>query len=109
MVLGILNVFNTLTLKQIFSKTKTFSLKKLENSFVVESTMIESETYPYKTALSEANVKANRMGSTKWTYENGPIYFILFFPGLRLGVINKDSWDRFFPVGFAKNFQHLFL
>ena len=70
--------------------------------------MIESETYPYKTALSEANVKANRMGSTKWTYENGPIYFILFFPGLRLGVINKDSWDRFFLWVLQKIFSIFF-
>ena len=36
--------------------------------FLVESTKIESATFPHKTALSEANVKTNRMGSTKWTY-----------------------------------------
>ena len=24
--------------------------------------------FPYKTALSEANVKPNRIGDTKWTY-----------------------------------------
>ena len=63
----ILNVFNTLTLKQIFSKTKSFS-KKLEHSFLVESTKIEDVSFPYKTAISEANVKTNKMVSTKWTY-----------------------------------------
>ena len=63
----ILNVFNTLTLKQIFLKTKSFS-KKLEHSFLVESTKIEDVSFPYKTAISEANVKANRMVNTKWTY-----------------------------------------
>ena len=63
----ILNVFNTLTLKQIFWKTKTFS-KKLEYRFLVESTKIENASFPYKTVISEANVKTNRMVTTKWAY-----------------------------------------
>ena len=63
----ILNVFNTLTLKQIFWKTKTF-FKKLEYRFLVETTKIENTSFPFKTALSEANVKTNRMTTTKWTY-----------------------------------------
>ena len=54
----ILNVFNTLTLKQIFWKTKTF-FKKLEYRFLVESTKIENASFPYKTSISEANVKTN--------------------------------------------------
>ena len=59
------NVFNTfLTLKQIFWKTKTF-FKKLEYCFLVETTKIENTSFPFKTALSEANVKANRMATTK--------------------------------------------
>ena len=61
------NVFNTLTLKQIFWKTKTF-FKKLEYRFLVEATKIEITPFPFKTALSEANVKTNRMATTKWTY-----------------------------------------
>ena len=65
----IFNVFNTLTLEPVFSKTKTF-FKKLEYCFLVESTKIEKETFPYKTALLEANVKTNRIGSTRWTYNN---------------------------------------
>ena len=63
----VLNVFNTLTLKQIFWKTKTF-FKKLEYSFLVETTKIESTSFPFKTALSEANVNTNRMATTKWAY-----------------------------------------
>ena len=51
---------NTLTLKQVFRKTKTI-LKELEYLFIVESTMIESATFPYKIALSKANIKINRM------------------------------------------------
>ena len=61
------NIFNTLTLKQIFWKTKTF-FKKLEYRFLVESTKIENASFPYKTAISEANVKTNRMATTKWAY-----------------------------------------
>ena len=63
----ILNVFNSLTLKEIFWKTKTF-FKKPEYRFLVESTKIESALYPYKFAISEASVKANKMVATKWTY-----------------------------------------
>ena len=64
--LDILNVLNTLTLKSIFFKTKIF-LKKLGYRFLYESTRIENAIFPYKTAQSEANVKINRMGSTRWT------------------------------------------
>ena len=65
---GILNVCNTLTLKQIFWKTKKF-FKKLEYHFLIESRKIENAPFPYKTALSEANVKTNKMVSTKGTYQ----------------------------------------
>ena len=46
-------------MKQIF--------KKLEDLFSVESTKSDKTTFPYKTALSEANIKVNRIESTKWT------------------------------------------
>ena len=61
------NVFNTFTLKQIFWKTKTFFIK-LEYRFLVETTEIENASFPFKTALSETNFKANRIATTKWTY-----------------------------------------
>ena len=38
--------------------------KKLEY-FLVESTKIENSKFPYKTAQTEANVKANRIGEYK--------------------------------------------
>ena len=59
------NVFNTL--KQIFWKTKTF-FKKLECRFLVQTTKIESTSFPFETTLSEANCKTNRMATSKWTY-----------------------------------------
>ena len=43
--LEILNMLNALTLKPIFSKTKTF-FKKLEDRFLDESTRIENATFP---------------------------------------------------------------
>ena len=42
--------------------------QKLEYRLLVESTKIENTSFPYKTAMSEAHVKTNRMVSTKWTY-----------------------------------------
>ena len=42
--------------------------KKLKYVSLAESAKIDSITFPYKTSLSEANVKAKRMGSTKLTY-----------------------------------------
>ena len=64
----ILKVFYTLTLRQVFWKTKIF-FKKLEYCFSVESANIENPPSPHKTAISEANFKTNRKVSTKWTYQ----------------------------------------
>ena len=47
---------------------KTF-FKKLEDNFLVETTKIENTSFPFKTALSQVNVKTNRIATTKWTYQ----------------------------------------
>ena len=73
-----LNVFNTLTLKQIFWKTKTF-FKKLEHRFLLESTNMENISFPCKTTISEANVKTNRMVNTKWIYHKERIFLSNYF------------------------------
>ena len=39
----------------------------MENCFLDESTKIQNASFPYKTTISEANIKINRMVSTKWT------------------------------------------
>ena len=44
------------------------SFKKLEYRILVEVTKIENTLFPFKTALSEANAKTNKMVTTKWTY-----------------------------------------
>ena len=38
------------------------------SGFLVEATNIENTSFPFKTALSEPNIKTNRMATTKWTY-----------------------------------------
>ena len=40
----------------------------MEYRFSVKSAKTENATSSYKTALSEANVKTNRMVATKWTH-----------------------------------------
>ena len=47
---------------------KTF-FKNLEYRVLVETTKIENTSFPFKTALSETNVKTNRRATTKWTYQ----------------------------------------
>ena len=79
----ILNVFNTLTSNQIFWKTKTF-FKKLEYRFLVESAKIENASFPYKTAILEANVKIDRMVSTKWTYHKKSSFASNYFIYLKI-------------------------
>ena len=59
---------------------KTF--KKLEYFFLVESIKIENASFPYKATIPEADVKRNRMSSTRWTYHKersfASNYFIFF-------------------------------
>ena len=40
----------------------------MECRFLVETTKIENTSFPFKTALSEANIKKNRMATAKLTY-----------------------------------------
>ena len=79
----ILNVFSTLILKQIFWKTKE-SFRNLEYRFFVETTKIENASFPYNTAISEANLKTNRMVSTKWTYRKERSFTSNYFIFLKI-------------------------
>ena len=66
------NIFSALTLKQIFQKTKTF-FKNLKYRYLVERTTIVNASFPYEAAISKANVKKNRMVTTKLTYHKGEV------------------------------------
>ena len=59
--------FRCFNFKTNFLKKQTL-FTKLECHFLAECTKIENAAFPCKTALSEANIKTNRLGSTKWTY-----------------------------------------
>ena len=65
--LEILIVFNTLTLKQIFSKTRTFFIKT-GLPFLVESTSIENATFSCKIALKKPMLRL-----IEWGIQDGPI------------------------------------
>ena len=77
--LKILNVFNTLTLKTIFWKTNTF-LKRLEYHFLVESNKIENTSFPY----TEANIKTNKMVTTKLSYQKEQSFASNYFIFLKI-------------------------
>ena len=66
---------------------KTF-FRKLEYHFLAETTKIESTSFPFKIALSEANVKTNIMVSTKLTYtKHGVLLVTAFFFGKLLSIL----------------------
>ena len=48
-----------------FLENEDFFSKKLEYRFLAEYTKIENASFPYKTTISEANFKTNRMVSAK--------------------------------------------
>ena len=62
--LKLFDVFNTLTLKQVLWKTKTF-FKKLEWGFLGEITKIGNGTFFIQNCPVRAKANTNRIGSTK--------------------------------------------
>ena len=63
----ILNNFNTLTLKQIFWKKKTF-FKKLEYRFLVESTNTENALLHKKLLYQKPMLRQIECWVQKWTF-----------------------------------------
>ena len=59
------------------------TFEKLEYCFLVANTKIDNMTFPYKTTLSEANVKTNRMGSARLTYHKEQSFGSNHFPFLK--------------------------
>ena len=85
--LEILNVFNTLIYFSIL-------FKKLEHCFLVESTKIDNLVFPNKAALSEASVKTNSVGSTKWTYHKKRSFASNYFLFLKMLFQFKNPVQR---------------
>ena len=67
--------FQCFNFKTDFCKTKTF-FKKLEYSFLVGSIKFENVAFPYKTALSEANVKTNKTYHKERSFTVTTWYFL---------------------------------
>ena len=62
----------------IFCKTKSFFIK-LEYRFLVDTVKIQNTLFSFKTSLLEANVKTNRMATSKWTYHKEWIFATNYF------------------------------
>ena len=62
----------------IFCKTKSVFIK-LEYRFLVETVKIQNTLFSFKTSLLEANVKTNRMATSKWTYHKEWIFATNYF------------------------------
>ena len=65
-ITGFFERFQYFNFETNFFKNGNLFFKK--NGFLVENTRIENAIFQYKTVQSEANVKTNRMGSTRWIY-----------------------------------------
>ena len=61
-----------------FLENKNF-IQKTGVPFLVESSKIENTSFPFKTALSEANLKAKKTATTKWTDHNKWIFASNYF------------------------------
>ena len=72
---------------------KTF-LKKLENRSLVESTKFENASFPYKTAISEADVKTNKLVTTKWTHHKERSFASSYFNFLKILYQFKNLLQR---------------
>ena len=56
----------------------TNPFQNLDYRFLVESTKIENTIFPYKTALSEVNVKINRIGLQNSRVTKNKVYYFIF-------------------------------
>ena len=92
----VLNDFNILTLKKIFWKTKTFF-----------KTKIETASFLYKTAMSKANFKTNRMVSSKWTYHKERSFASSYFIFLNFVSVYETLTKRWFDVPTTQIFIFL--
>ena len=58
--------------------------QKTGELFLAERTKIEKASFPYKTALSEANVKTNRIVTTKWAHDRERSFASSYFIFLKV-------------------------
>ena len=82
-------------MRQIFWKTQTL-FKKLEDLFLVENTNSEKATFPYKTALSEANNKI------ELSFFKNVLFYLLQWKPLENGekIEKNPAWWGRYKVNF---------
>ena len=68
--------------------------KNWDNVFLVTSTKIENAAFLYKTVLSEANVKTNRMRNTKRNYHKEQRFASNYFICLKIQFQFKNIFQR---------------
>ena len=64
------------------------------NSFLAEVVRLKNAAFPYKTALSETNVKTNGMGNTKWNYRKARNFATNYFIFLKISFQFKNLLER---------------
>ena len=80
-----------MTISGNFGRFQYFKFEKNWSTvFLDESTKIENGTFPYKTVLSEAKDKTNRMGSTKWTYHKERSFHSNYFTVSKILFLLKN-------------------
>ena len=68
----------------VMENKKLFQKSGSTKSTKIESTKIENTAFPYKTTLSEANVKANKAGNKKVTYHKKRSFASNYFIFLKI-------------------------
>ena len=68
--------------------------RKTGRPFLVDSTKTEIASFPYKAAISEANVKTNRMVTTKWTHHKEQSFVSNYFIFLKILLKFKNLSQR---------------
>ena len=75
--------FQYFNIETDFLENENF-LEKLDPCFLVERIKTEKASFSYKTTISEANVKINRMVTTKWDYRRELSFANNFFISLKV-------------------------
>ena len=73
-----------MTISGNFERFQYFNFEKLKYRFLDEKTKIEKVSFPYETAIPEANVKTNGMVSAKWTYHKERSFDSNYFTFLKI-------------------------
>ena len=92
-IAGNFNVFNTVTLKQVFWKTNIFQKSGVQ-LFLLREHHDWKSNISLQNCTSTASVKTNRMGSAKGSYHKGRSFATNYFSFWKLNV-NRTFYSWF--------------